>query len=34
MDAVHTNTQSCPDCLKENHKDGAEFCYNCGSKLN
>jgi len=31
---VHTNTQSCPDCLKENHKDGAEFCYNCGSKLN
>jgi len=33
-DAVHTNTQSCPDCLAENHIDDAEFCYNCGSKLN
>ncbi|ARV13849.1 ion transporter [Polaribacter sp. SA4-12] len=31
---VHTNTQSCPSCLAENHKDGAEFCYKCGSKLN
>jgi voltage-gated potassium channel len=28
------NTQSCPTCLKENHKDKAEFCYNCGSVLN
>jgi len=31
---VHTNTQSCKSCSIENHKDGAEFCYNCGSKLN
>ncbi|MCI2228040.1 ion transporter [Polaribacter sp. MSW13] len=31
---VHTNTQACPNCAKENHKDDAEFCYNCGSKLN
>ncbi|PWG04442.1 ion transporter [Polaribacter aquimarinus] len=29
-----TNTQSCPSCLKENHKEKAEFCYNCGSILN
>lgn len=28
------NTQSCPNCLKEDHKDKAEFCYHCGSKLN
>ena len=32
--AIHTNTQSCPDCLAGNHIDNAEFCYNCGSKLN
>ncbi|MCL7762705.1 ion transporter [Polaribacter sp. Z014] len=31
---VQTNTQVCPNCTKGNHKDGAEFCYNCGSKLN
>ncbi len=31
---VHTNTQACPSCLKENHHDGAEFCYHCGTKLN
>jgi len=31
---IDTNTQACPNCSKENHKDGAEFCYNCGSKLN
>ncbi|WP_211295627.1 ion transporter [Polaribacter porphyrae] len=28
------NTQSCPNCLKENHKEKAVFCYNCGSILN
>ena len=33
-DNIHTNTQSCPNCLKENHVDDAEFCYNCGNKLN
>ncbi len=30
----HTNTQSCPSCLAEKHKDDAEFCYNCGELLN
>ena len=29
-----TNTQSCPHCLKEKHKEKAIFCYNCGSRLN
>lgn len=28
------NTQSCPNCLKEKHKDNAIYCYNCGSVLN
>ena len=28
------NTQSCPNCLKEKHKDNAIYCYNCGSILN
>lgn len=28
------NTQSCPTCLKDNHKENATFCYNCGSILN
>ena len=31
---VDINTQSCPTCLKENHKEKACFCYNCGSILN
>jgi voltage-gated potassium channel len=30
---VHTNTQSCPNCGAENHRDDAEFCYECGYKL-
>lgn len=30
---IHTNTQSCPNCMKEDHKDDAGFCYNCGSKI-
>lgn len=28
------NTQSCPTCLKENHREKATFCHNCGSILN
>ena len=28
------NTQSCPNCLKDNHKEKALFCYSCGSILN
>jgi voltage-gated potassium channel len=31
---IHTNTQACPNCMAEGHKDGAEYCYNCGHKLN
>tara|TARA_R110001592_G_scaffold46657_8_gene148460 strand:- start:485 stop:1333 length:849 start_codon:yes stop_codon:yes gene_type:complete len=32
-DEVHLNTQACPNCSAEKHKDNAEFCYNCGYKL-
>lgn len=32
-ESVHLNTQSCPNCSAEKHKDNAEFCYNCGYKL-
>jgi len=31
---LHLNTQSCPNCSAESHKDKAEYCYNCGYKLN
>ncbi len=31
---IDMNTQSCPNCTSENHKDNAEFCYECGHKLN
>jgi hypothetical protein len=30
---ISLNTQSCPNCSAENHRDGAEFCYNCGNRL-
>jgi len=30
---VHLNSQSCENCLKTGHKDGADFCYNCGERL-
>lgn len=30
---VHLNTQSCPDCAVGGHRDGAEFCFNCGARL-
>jgi voltage-gated potassium channel len=33
-DSIDTNTQSCPNCSIDSHKDGAEFCYSCGTKLN
>ena len=29
-----TNTQACPTCLKDHHKENAIYCYNCGSVLN
>jgi len=31
---IHTNTQACPNCLKDDHQDSSEFCYHCGNKLN
>lgn len=31
---VHVNTQACPTCAKEGHRDDATHCYNCGSLLN
>jgi len=30
---VHLNTQSCPNCSASNHRDGAEYCYECGHRL-
>ena len=30
---VHTNTQSCPTCSVEGHRDEARHCYNCGDHL-
>lgn len=31
---IHTNTQNCPNCAVDKHRDNAEFCYNCGELLN
>jgi len=31
--SIATNTQCCPNCSAEGHKDNAEFCYKCGQKL-
>lgn len=28
------NTQSCPNCAADHHRDDAKFCYHCGSLLN
>lgn len=30
---VHVNTQSCPNCSLEGHRDDATHCYNCGHTL-
>ncbi|KAB1067139.1 ion transporter [Tamlana haliotis] len=30
---VHLNSQSCPNCTAEHHKDKAKFCYRCGENL-
>lgn len=32
--SVHLNTQVCPNCSTEKHRDDADFCYHCGHKLN
>jgi len=31
---VHENTQSCPNCATEKHRDDAIYCYHCGHTLN
>lgn len=33
-DYIHVNTQVCPHCNEDKHLDNAEFCHNCGKKLN
>lgn len=30
---VHLNSQACPSCSAENHKDYAKYCYKCGHFL-
>ncbi|MBA4744184.1 MAG: ion transporter [Muricauda sp.] len=30
---VHLNTQACPSCSAEGHRDDATHCYNCGHPL-
>ncbi|MCK0159803.1 ion transporter [Allomuricauda sp. F6463D] len=32
-DVVHVNTQACPSCGKEGHRDDATHCFNCGHPL-
>lgn len=33
-DEVEENTQSCPNCAAEHHRDDAKYCYHCGHLLN
>ena len=30
---IHLNTQSCPACSSEGHRDDASHCFNCGGEL-
>lgn len=30
---IHLNSQSCPNCLRNDHRDGSKFCYHCGETL-
>ena len=32
-DYVHVNTQACPNCGAERHRDDAKFCHKCGEAL-
>lgn len=32
-DEIHLNTQACPSCTSEGHRDDATHCFNCGSEL-
>jgi len=31
---IHTSTQACPSCMRDNHNDDAIYCYHCGDKIN
>ena len=31
---IPTNSQVCPHCNETNHLDNAEYCHNCGNRLN
>jgi len=31
---IHLNTQSCSHCSASDHRDDADFCYECGYKIN
>jgi len=31
---VQVNTQKCPNCNADHHRDAAKYCYNCGHSLN
>lgn len=33
-DEVDDNTQSCPNCAAEHHRNDAVYCYHCGALLN
>jgi len=33
LKSVSLNTQSCSNCMEENHPDGSEFCHKCGHEL-
>jgi len=30
---IHLNTNSCPNCSSDNHRDDAKHCFKCGEKL-
>jgi len=31
---VHVNTQACPNCGAQRHRDDSKFCHKCGNELN
>lgn len=33
-DYVHVNTQACPNCGSQRHRDDSKFCHKCGKELN
>jgi len=33
-DYVHVNTQACPNCGAQRHRDDSNFCHKCGEELN